>query len=74
VFTLAGPAARAYLDAFTGSFLFQLIAGGLVTFAVGLKLFGRAIWRALSLRFGRGSDDPGGSEESSPDVERLARR
>ncbi|HEX6207218.1 MAG TPA: hypothetical protein VF058_02555 [Actinomycetota bacterium] len=44
------PAAQAYLDPGSGSFIFQVIIGGLLGAAVAVKAFWQRIWGFLAQR------------------------
>jgi hypothetical protein len=59
------PAARAYLDPGSGSFLFQLLIGGLVAAAVTVRAYWGRIRAFLSRRGAR--KEPSGSAELGAD-------
>ena len=46
----AAPAAHAYVDPGTGSYIFQLVVGALLGAAVAVKVFWRRIWGFLTRR------------------------
>lgn len=56
------PAAQAYLDPGSGSFIFQALIGGLLAGAVAFKSFGRRFWLFITRRKRR--DD---AEEGTPE-------
>jgi hypothetical protein len=47
---IAIPQAHAYIDPGSGSFLFQILIGGLLGAAVAVKAFGRRIWAFFTRR------------------------
>lgn len=63
-FTLIlAPAAQAYLDPGSGSFIFQAIIGGLLAGAVAVKTFGQRIWTFVRGRGGRRDTEERTSEK-----------
>jgi hypothetical protein len=44
------PAANAYVDPGTGSYVFQVLVGAILGAAVAIKLFWRRIWAFLTRR------------------------
>lgn len=47
---IAIPSAYAYIDPGTGSFIFQLIVGGLLAAGVVFRSFWRRVWHLLTRR------------------------
>jgi quinol-cytochrome oxidoreductase complex cytochrome b subunit len=47
---IAVPSAHAYIDPGTGSFVFQVIVGGLLAAGVVFRSFWRRVWSFLSRR------------------------
>jgi hypothetical protein len=46
----AAPAAHAYIDPGTGSYVFQVVVGAILGAAVAIKVFWRRIWGFLTRR------------------------
>jgi hypothetical protein len=47
---IMAPAAHAYIDPGTGSYVFQVVVGALLGAAVAVKLFWRRIWDFVTRR------------------------
>jgi hypothetical protein len=47
---MMAPAAHAYIDPGTGSYVFQVIVGALLGAAVAVKVFWRRIWNFVTRR------------------------
>jgi len=47
---VAAPAAHAYIDPGTGSYVFQVVVGALLGAAVAIKVFWRRIWGFFTRR------------------------
>lgn len=59
----AGPA-HAYIDPGTGSILLQGLVGGVATFLVVIRFYGRQAKQRLAALFGRGQSETGGPTDT----------
>lgn len=58
----AAPAAHAYIDPGTGSYVFQVVVGALLGAAVAIKVFWRRIWAFVTRRSVKVKDQAAESE------------